>query len=176
LPSARAVTYNGAALAVVEFASTLPAATFANASVQSPLAAVVHPVELSTVPSPATEFAKTPVEVGSVSVGVAALAGVAIVYSPEAVELASARLPGVLPGLPSTRADTNDGAALAVVEFESTVPAAAFARVNVQRPLAAVTQPVELSTTPSPATEFVKTPVPVGSVRFGVAALAGTRI
>lgn len=90
------------------------------------------PVVALRVSGEDAETQKVPVPVGNVKVGVAAFAGAVIVYFPDAVELARARVPVLVPGIPRTGAVVNAGPAEPVVLFPNTVPPPALLRVNVR--------------------------------------------
>jgi hypothetical protein len=84
---------------------------------------------VNTVPS--ATFTATPLDVGSVKVGVAALAGAVIVNFPDAVLLANAIDPVDVPGMPRTGAVVYPGAAVEAVALPNTVPPAALLKLNV---------------------------------------------
>ena len=85
-------------------------------------------VAVNTVPS--ATFTATPLLVGRVRVGVAALAGAVIVYLPDAVLDAKAIDPVDVPGIPRTGAMVYPGAAAPVVVLPNTVPPAALLSEN----------------------------------------------
>ena len=89
--------------------------------------------------------------VGSVRVGVALDAGVAIVNLPDAVDDARARVPFDVPGIPRTGAVVYVGVVEPVVAFPSTVPPPAFASAAVTVPAADAVASVDERTVPSPA-------------------------
>ena len=136
-----------------------PASTVFAVWVRKDKAPAADTVEDKIVPSPAS--ANTPLPVGKVSVGVAALAGAVTVNFPEAVELASAMVPVEVPGIPSTGAVVNAGPAAPVVLFPYIVPPAAFdnekdnAGVVVEVPTVVVNSGLRL-----PALKLVTVPNP----------------
>jgi hypothetical protein len=127
---------------------------------------------------PSAVFTATPLLVGSVRVGVDALAGAVIVNLPEAVLLAKAIVPVDVPGMPSTGAMVYAGAAAPVVLLPNTVPPAALLSAKVRAGVVvAVATFVVKSGLSDPALKEVTVPVPAGKSaatsarKVGVAAM-----
>jgi hypothetical protein len=111
--------------------------------------------------APDADTANVPEPVGKVSIGVAALAGAVIVYSPLAVLLAKAIVPVDVPGMPRTGAMVYPGAAAPAVELPNTVPPAALlsAKVRAGVVVAVATEVVKRGLS-DPALNDVTVPVP----------------
>jgi hypothetical protein len=152
-----------AAAPVVGPANTKFAVWVNSVGVKVPAALATFNAELKITPSPANCPANTLLVVGSVSVGVAALAGAVIVYFPDAVLDAMAIDPVDVPGMPRTGAMVYPGAAAPVVAFPNTVPPAALVNAKVRAGVVvAVATLVVNRGLRFPALKLVTVPVPAG--------------